>query len=112
MVTQQVNQQTLNCSFCGKGQHQVAKLIAGPKVHICDECIALSTKAAKSSPSRIVRVDKEASDIEACPDGTVVSCSFCGRGRAKMISASEAAICEGCLGLCLEILSEAKAKDS
>lgn len=29
------------CSFCGKNQDEVAKLIAGPDVHICDECIAL-----------------------------------------------------------------------
>ena len=27
------------CSFCGKGQHQVAKLIAGPSVYICNECV-------------------------------------------------------------------------
>jgi ATP-dependent Clp protease ATP-binding subunit ClpX len=30
-----------NCSFCGKRQHEVARLIAGPKVNICDECIQL-----------------------------------------------------------------------
>jgi ATP-dependent protease Clp ATPase subunit len=31
----------LNCSFCGKNQHQVVKLIAGPGVYICDQCIDL-----------------------------------------------------------------------
>ena len=31
----------LSCSFCGKGQSQVRKLIAGPAVHICDECVLL-----------------------------------------------------------------------
>lgn len=31
----------LVCSFCGKSQREVKKLIAGPTVHICDECIAL-----------------------------------------------------------------------
>lgn len=31
----------LSCSFCGKSQKQVVKLIAGPGVYICDECIAL-----------------------------------------------------------------------
>jgi len=29
------------CSFCGKGQDQVRKLVAGPGVHICDQCIDL-----------------------------------------------------------------------
>ena len=32
---------TLYCSFCGKSQHEVRKLIAGPSVFICDECVAL-----------------------------------------------------------------------
>lgn len=32
---------TLYCSFCGKSQHEVKKLIAGPSVFICDECIEL-----------------------------------------------------------------------
>ena len=31
----------LNCSFCGKSQKEVKKLIAGPTVYICDECIGL-----------------------------------------------------------------------
>ena len=31
----------LHCSFCGKGQQEVKKLIAGPSVYICDECIQL-----------------------------------------------------------------------
>jgi len=29
---------TLYCSFCGKSQHEVKKLVAGPQVYICDEC--------------------------------------------------------------------------
>ena len=31
----------LSCSFCGKSQKEVKKLIAGPTVYICDECIEL-----------------------------------------------------------------------
>jgi ATP-dependent Clp protease ATP-binding subunit ClpX len=31
----------LKCSFCGKSQEQVRKLIAGPGVYICDECVDL-----------------------------------------------------------------------
>src|SRR5215469_18695848 len=31
----------LLCSFCGKSQHEVRKLIAGPTVFICDECVEL-----------------------------------------------------------------------
>jgi ATP-dependent Clp protease ATP-binding subunit ClpX len=32
---------TLHCSFCGKSQHTVRKLVAGPHVYICDECVEL-----------------------------------------------------------------------
>lgn len=38
--TSESNDQLL-CSFCGKSQRQVKKLIAGPGVYICDECIDL-----------------------------------------------------------------------
>ena len=34
-------EKVLHCSFCGKNQHEVKKLIAGPSVFICDECIDL-----------------------------------------------------------------------
>src|SRR6056297_1128937 len=39
MASQEKN--TLYCSFCGKSQHEVRKLIAGPTVFICDECVEL-----------------------------------------------------------------------
>jgi len=35
------NNASLKCSFCGKGQQEVRKLIAGPSVYICDECVLL-----------------------------------------------------------------------
>lgn len=34
-------EKTLYCSFCGKSQHEVKKLIAGPSVFVCDECVEL-----------------------------------------------------------------------
>ncbi len=35
------NGRTLYCSFCGKSEHEVRKLIAGPSVYVCDECVEL-----------------------------------------------------------------------
>ena len=35
------SEKLLYCSFCGKSQHEVRKLIAGPSVFICDECVEL-----------------------------------------------------------------------
>ena len=41
MAEKQDHEKLLYCSFCGKSQHEVRKLIAGPSVFICDECIEL-----------------------------------------------------------------------
>jgi hypothetical protein len=38
------------CGFCGKSQHEVAKLIAGPTVHICDECVDLCHDIVRGKP--------------------------------------------------------------
>ena len=41
MTDKASSDKVLYCSFCGKSQHEVKKLIAGPSVFICDECIDL-----------------------------------------------------------------------
>ena len=43
----------LKCSFCGKSQKQVKKLIAGPGVYICDECIDLCNEIIEEELSLI-----------------------------------------------------------
>ena len=48
---------TLYCSFCGKSQHEVRKLIAGPTVFICDECVELCMD--------IIREENKSSAIKA-----------------------------------------------
>ena len=40
--------QQLRCSFCNKTQDQVRKLIAGPNVYICDECIEVCSEMRKN----------------------------------------------------------------
>ena len=55
-------EKNLYCSFCGKSQHEVKKLIAGPSVFICDECIDLCND--------IIRDELPATDLtEAGKDG-------------------------------------------
>ena len=39
--TDDESKKNLYCSFCGKSQHEVKKLIAGPSVFVCDECVDL-----------------------------------------------------------------------
>jgi ATP-dependent Clp protease ATP-binding subunit ClpX len=43
MSVQSISKDTLNCSFCGRSQHEVRKLIAGPTVFIRDQCVELCT---------------------------------------------------------------------
>ncbi len=42
---------TLFCSFCGKSQYEVKKLIAGPAVFICNECVELCIDVIKEEKS-------------------------------------------------------------
>jgi ATP-dependent Clp protease ATP-binding subunit ClpX len=49
---------TLYCSFCGKSQHEVKKLIAGPSVFICDECIDLCTDIIQEEIAKEPLVNK------------------------------------------------------
>jgi ATP-dependent Clp protease ATP-binding subunit ClpX len=52
------NKNTLYCSFCGKSQHEVRKLIAGPTVFICDECVELCMDIIKEeNKSNFVKDD-------------------------------------------------------
>jgi ATP-dependent Clp protease ATP-binding subunit ClpX len=49
----------LYCSFCGKSQHEVKKLIAGPSVFICDECIDLCADIVQDEVEEAARVARE-----------------------------------------------------
>ena len=49
----------LYCSFCGKNQNEVRKLIAGPSVYICNECIDLCNDIIKEEIAETKDVDEE-----------------------------------------------------
>ena len=103
----------LVCSFCGKSQDQVAKLIAGPGVYICDGCVALaggviaSGQVARTVFGPVTAVSEQ--------DARTL-CSFCGKIRAQVGAMAlgppsphrkiPAAICQECLNLCGEIIAE------
>ncbi len=53
------SQEQLKCSFCGKSQRQVKKLIAGPGVYICDECIDLCNEIVDEELSEEVQLKLE-----------------------------------------------------
>ena len=77
---------TLYCSFCGKSQHEVNKLIAGPTVFICNECVDLCTDIIREeSKSGIVKagegVPTPAEILEVLDDYVI------GQNRAKKVLA-------------------------
>ena len=49
----------LYCSFCGKNQNEVRKLIAGPSVYICNECIDLCNDIIKEEISEATESEEE-----------------------------------------------------
>jgi ATP-dependent Clp protease ATP-binding subunit ClpX len=55
-------EKTLYCSFCGKSQHEVKKLIAGPSVFICDECIDLCNDIIRDELPSLKSVDTKGAD--------------------------------------------------
>lgn len=59
---------TLYCSFCGKSQHEVRKLIAGPTVFICDECVELCMDIIReeNKNSLVKSGDRVATPSEIC----------------------------------------------
>ena len=87
----------LKCSFCGKPLEQVYKLIAGPDVYICDECVRIYME----------KLDKYLRRKQK-------RCSFCGKKEEKVRKLivspiKKIYICDECLGLCVEILEEEEA---
>jgi ATP-dependent Clp protease ATP-binding subunit ClpX len=76
----------LKCSFCGKSQNDVRKLIAGPTVYICDECIELCNDIIaeewEEEKSREIRSLPKPSEIKSALDQYVI-----GQERAKRILA-------------------------
>jgi ATP-dependent Clp protease ATP-binding subunit ClpX len=75
---------TLKCSFCGKSQNDVRKLIAGPTVYICDECIELCNDIIaeewEEEKSREIRSLPKPAEIKTVLDQYVI-----GQERAKKI---------------------------
>ena len=53
-MTNKNNKNILYCSFCGKSQHEVRKLIAGPTVFICDECVELCMDIIKEESKDVL----------------------------------------------------------
>ncbi|RXH02759.1 ATP-dependent Clp protease ATP-binding subunit ClpX [Bradyrhizobium vignae] len=68
MAVHSLTQNALYCSFCGKSQHEVRKVIAGPTAFICDECVQLCVD--------MIRDENRSSPVES-PDGVPTPKDIC-----------------------------------
>ena len=68
---------TLYCSFCGKSQHEVRKLIAGPTIFICDECVGLCNDIIEN---------EEVLDLFAAADERVALADARGKPAEELVS--------------------------
>jgi ClpX C4-type zinc finger protein len=103
----------LRCSFCTKSQDSVNKLIAGPSVFICDECVQVcndiiadddrvSASALRATASSEVMEGKESKQIPDVPlSGPAVRCALC-RMPAPIADGilipERGVLCPGCIG--------------
>ncbi len=76
---------TLYCSFCGKSQHEVRKLIAGPTVFICDECVDLCNDIIREETKGALSSKKDGSVPTPQEICTVLDDYVIGQKRAKRV---------------------------
>jgi hypothetical protein len=103
----------LACTFCGKKQNRVKKLVAGPSVYICNGCVDLAKGVIGSGEPARTGIAELAAGPEQEPRA---QCSFCGKHRDQVpglvVSSAQtsrktaATICAECLDLCTEIITE------
>ena len=78
---------TLYCSFCGKSQHEVRKLIAGPTVFICDECVELCNDIIREETKAGIAGKKDGEIPTPMDIFTTLNDYVIGQDRAKRVLA-------------------------
>ncbi|MBL0122451.1 MAG: hypothetical protein IPP88_06855 [Betaproteobacteria bacterium] len=101
----------LHCSYCGASQHEVRKIVAGPSVFICNDCVgkALSSLVTDqpATSEKLATTQSKSSEL--------FYCSFCGKPGTevkRLLSRNGVCICNECLVLSLDILTEGGASEN
>lgn len=90
----------LFCSFCGKNQKEVKKLIAGPAVYICDECIQLCSEIIEEEDSKTYESPKRVmtpKEIKAALDEYVIEQDLQKRLSQLLYAITTSALSRPCL---------------
>jgi hypothetical protein len=96
------------CTWCGRPPSEVAKLVAGPRVYICDECVSTAEREAGG---------RETSGPFAVTTRASIRrrCAFCNRTAAQdrpLVTAAPGAVCSTCLHTCRQILDSSPIQPS
>src|SRR5438552_4115264 len=101
------------CSFCGKDQGERGiRLVAGPGVFICSECISLANEIlwGHNPPAPASHYGHEPEPMNEREDRRrYTRCSFCGKGQdqvRKLVAGPGVFICDQCIDLCQEVLED------
>jgi ATP-dependent Clp protease ATP-binding subunit ClpX len=78
---------TRYCSFCGKSEHEVRKLIAGPTVFICDECVELCVDIIRTADKSPVATETSEALVTPQQIRKVLDDYVIGQTRAKKVLA-------------------------
>ncbi len=105
---------TYRCSFCGKTQDEVQRLIAGPRaVYACDECVHACSRVIEGADS--ARALPDYMHIVADADTSQAICAFCGKRRSLVrvlfAGPNGVHICDECIALCDEIVAEESSRE-
>lgn len=73
----------LVCTFCGKGEPLVNKIIAGPGVYICDQCVDLCNEILDGT-----KATEHSSKLNLAPgqSADLIKCSFCGKKQNQVVT--------------------------
>jgi hypothetical protein len=85
------------CTWCTRPPSEVGKLVAGPNIYICDDCVVQAFRELSALP-------QSGSGLRA----SRARCSFCSRaggGARKVVTGARANVCDDCLRLCREFMA-------
>jgi hypothetical protein len=90
------------CTFCGRPPSEIANLLAGPDVFVCDGCVRAAERVVAGRATTSPRLSLSRA-------GSRAACSFCSKRASEVravVIGDDANVCAECLGVCRQILED------